>query len=118
MPESLLPLSPVHFLLLAVLADEELHGYGLVQEIERRTDGAVRLRPGNLYRQLDRLLDQGLVHDGGRRPVAGGPPRRYYRISAVGRKLAAEEVLLRYRLMASSAGLRKAVALLGEGEAT
>jgi len=59
--EDFLPLRPVEFLVIAVLNERELHGYGIVQEIEERTDGKVSIAPGNLYRVLDRLLQRGLL---------------------------------------------------------
>src|SRR3990172_2430001 len=49
-PKNRLPLRPLEFLVLAVLEDEPLHGYGMVQRIESRTGGVVRAPPGHLYR--------------------------------------------------------------------
>ena len=54
-------LKRIEFLILAVLRTGPLHGYGIVQEISRRTDGGVELRPGSLYRVLDRLMHRGLL---------------------------------------------------------
>lgn len=90
--EDFLPLRPVEFLVLAVLNERDLHGYGIVQEIEERTDGKVSIAPGNLYRVLDRLLQRGLLADSDRRPVAAdGPRRRYYAITDLGREVAVAE---------------------------
>ena len=62
--ESLLPMKPADFLLLAVLQDGPSHGYALVQEMAERSDGQIRIRPGDLYRVLYRLVEQGLIEAG------------------------------------------------------
>ncbi|MCB1033058.1 MAG: helix-turn-helix transcriptional regulator [Acidobacteria bacterium] len=90
-------MNTTEFLVLVALATEDLHGYGIVGAVETHTGGRVRLRPGNLYRVLDRMLDRGLVERLDRRqvrdPVAA--KRRYYRISDQGRRaMAAEADLL------------------------
>ena len=54
-------LKRIEFLILAVLQTGPLHGYGIVREISRRTDGGVEVRPGSLYRVLDRLMHRGLL---------------------------------------------------------
>jgi DNA-binding PadR family transcriptional regulator len=76
-PRSLLPLTEVAFEILLSLADGERHGYDILKDIERRTDGRLRLHPGTLYRALARMIDDGLVEqtttvdeaDQRRRPV-------------------------------------------------
>jgi DNA-binding PadR family transcriptional regulator len=60
-PRSLLPLTEVAFEILLSLADGERHGYDILKDIERRTDGRLRLHPGTLYRALARMIDDGLV---------------------------------------------------------
>jgi DNA-binding PadR family transcriptional regulator len=102
---SLLPLKPVDFVLLLALAEGERHGYGLVQEIDVRTDGAVRLAPGNLYRVIKRLMDDGLVAESGRRPAADldDERRRYYRLTALGAKVARLEAHRLRALLATPA---------------
>ena len=62
-PERYLPLTPVVFEIALALASGERHGYEIMQEVERRTDGRVSLHPGTLYRALSRLLDQGLIEE-------------------------------------------------------
>src|SRR5579872_2333230 len=97
-PRAHLPLKPVDLELLLALADEERHGYGLVQAISEHTGGLITLDPGNLYRVVKRLLEDGLVAEAGQRRAedAGGERRRYYRITALGgRVLAAEFERLR-----------------------
>lgn len=105
----LLPLNPLDFLVLAVLADGPLHGYGLAREIGSRSGGAVVVRPGNLYRVLDRLLRRDLVAEAPPRVAtpAAEPPRRDYRITDHGRYVLAAEERVRRRVTAASAGLRK-----------
>jgi DNA-binding PadR family transcriptional regulator len=66
-PHAATPLKPVEFLVLVVLAGGPLHGYGIVQEIDARTGGRVRLRPGDVYRVIYRLGERGLLQESGRR---------------------------------------------------
>ena len=62
-PESRLPLTPVAFEILLSLAEEERHGYHIMQAVERRTDGRISLHAGTLYRALARLMDAGLIEE-------------------------------------------------------
>jgi DNA-binding PadR family transcriptional regulator len=89
----LLPLRPVDFLLLLALVEEEQHGYGLAQHIAEATDGLVRLEPGNLYRVIKRLVDDGLIAPSSRRPAPelDDERRRYYKLTAAGARVAALE---------------------------
>ncbi len=90
-------MKPIEFLVLAVLKSGSRHGYGIVQELGERTEGRVRVRPGNLYRVLDRLLERGLLEVAERRPAKElkDERRTYYRITAAGKRaLAAEAELL------------------------
>lgn len=91
--DSHLPLRPGEFFVLAVLRAGPLHGYGIVQEVASRTEGRIRLRPGNLYRVLDRMLEQGLVEVAERRPSREHDDERrtYYRCTALGRRVAVAE---------------------------
>ena len=92
-----LPLPPATFHILLALADGERHGYAIMQEVAVRTDSAVRLGPGTLYGALKRLLEGGLVAEGGERadPAMGDEPadqrRRYYRLTPLGRLVARAE---------------------------
>jgi DNA-binding PadR family transcriptional regulator len=89
-----LPLTPVVFEIALALAAGDRHGYEIMQDVERRTDGRIVLHPGTLYRALGRLLDQGLIEELDERPDAGRDDerRRYYRLSALGRAVARAEV--------------------------
>ena len=109
-PRNFLPLRPVDLQLLLALADEERHGYGLVQEISSRTDGLVALDPGNLYRVVKRLADDGLVSETEHRaaPDLGNERRRYYKLTAFGGRVSGAE-LDRLRALMGSAEVRAAV---------
>ena len=77
-----LPLKPADLVLLAVLQDGPNHGYALSQAIAERSSGKVKVRPGDLYRVLYRLCEQGLVEAGGQ---AGPEERRKTEYSLTGR---------------------------------
>jgi DNA-binding PadR family transcriptional regulator len=81
------------FHVLLALADRPRHGLGVVDEVEARTAGAVRLGPGVLYTTLKRLSDEGLIDETEERPEGDSddPRRRYYRLSAIGREVLARE---------------------------
>ena len=64
-PESMLPLSQAVFHILLALSDGEKHGYGIMLEIEERTDCQVKIGPGTLYGAIKRLLGQGLIEEAG-----------------------------------------------------
>jgi DNA-binding PadR family transcriptional regulator len=84
--ESHLPLTPATFQILLALVDGERHGYAIMREAAGRPEGAVRLGPGTLYGSLKRLLEAGLVEEGGERadPDLDDERRRYYRITKGG----------------------------------
>jgi DNA-binding PadR family transcriptional regulator len=92
-PESLLPLQPAVFHILMALADEDRHGYGIIQEVLARTGGDVRLSPGTLYRSIQRMLDDDLIVEVHERPAPelDDERRRYYRITTFGKAVAREE---------------------------
>ena len=90
-PSAQLPLSVPVFQILVSLADRDLHGYAIIQDVAARTDGEVRLTASTLYAAIRRMLDAGMVDEVGdpRRPPAGGDERRrYYRMTAYGREIA------------------------------
>lgn len=102
-----LPLKPIHFYILLVLLDGERHGYGIVKEIEERTHGATRLEPGNLYRHLRRLMDQGFVEEAGDRTTETEVDERriYYTMTPLGRRVTAAEAA-RMKALAHAAEAR------------
>ena len=93
-PEDHLPLSPAVFHILLALADEERHGYGIMQEVRRRTDGKVRLGTGTLYGAIKRLLEKGIIAETDERPdpELNEERRRYYRLTDFGRRVLRAEV--------------------------
>jgi DNA-binding PadR family transcriptional regulator len=107
-PRTFLPLSPIAFQVLLSLSDGPRHGYGVIQEIDGRTDGLMRLRTGTLYLLLQRLAADGLVETvRAPKPHAAaatpGSPRRYYDMTALGRAVLAAEAR---RLQAAVADAR------------
>lgn len=92
-PESLLPLPTAVFHILVALADDDRHGYSIMQDVSARTDGKVRLSPGTLYTSIHRMLEQGLIEELAESPdpKSQDERRRYYRLSAFGRKAAMAE---------------------------
>lgn len=88
-----LPLKPNWLHVLLSLANEEQHGYGIMQEVLERTNGKIRLWPATLYGTLERLLDADLIAEVKRRPSADGEDarRRYYRLTALGRRVLVAE---------------------------
>ncbi len=85
-----LPLSPATLHVLLALAGEDLHGYGIMQEVLRQSDG-YKLGPGTLYDSLQRLTRRGLVEEV---PQNGDedPRRRYYRLTTLGRAVLTAEI--------------------------
>jgi DNA-binding PadR family transcriptional regulator len=89
----MLPLTPPVFHILLALADEDRHGYGIMQDVARQTSGALQLGPGTLYGCLKRMLAAGLVEEAGERPdpALDDERRRYYRMTASGKRAARAE---------------------------
>jgi DNA-binding PadR family transcriptional regulator len=88
-----LPLTPAMFHVLLALADDEMHGYAILKEVERRTEGKVRLSAGTLYGIIKRLNGEGWIVESSKRPAAGldDERRRYYRLTELGRQVAVTE---------------------------
>jgi len=86
-------LQPAVFHILMSVADEDRHGYGIIQEVKSRTNGEVRLSPATLYRSIQRMLDDDLIVEIHERPAPelDDERRRYYRITKHGRAVAREE---------------------------
>ena len=80
------PLPAATFHILMSLAEEERHGYAIIKDVEASTEGELRLSPGTLYRTLQRMLEEGLIVESGRRPARAldDERRRYYRITPHG----------------------------------
>ena len=90
--QQFLPLSPATLHILLALAGEERHGYGIMREVARQSEGRHKLGPGTMYDNLQKLLDQGIVEECSRRSSGDDPRRRYYRLSRFGRGLLATEI--------------------------
>jgi DNA-binding PadR family transcriptional regulator len=87
-----LPLSPATLHILLSLAADELHGYAIMQEVQRQSEGKYKLGPGTLYDNLQKMIDRRLVEELGQRPGDDDPRRRYYRLSSLGRGVLAAEI--------------------------
>ena len=86
-------LPPATFHILLALAEEDRHGYAIIQDVAARTDGEMKLSAGTLYRSIQRMLEQGLIVETRDRPAPEDDDerRRYYRITALGETAAKQE---------------------------
>jgi DNA-binding PadR family transcriptional regulator len=92
------------FLILTALAGSSQHGYGIITDVERISDGRVRLRAGTLYTALERLSTNGLIGIG-REEIVDNRLRRYYRLTPTGEERLSEEAV-RLRSNANAAMAR------------
>ena len=108
-PREFLPLTPAVLEILLALAEEDLHGYAIMREVERRTGGETRLGPGTLYRSVGQLLQRGWIREADERPdpKLDDERRRYYRLTPFGRLVAMAEAgrLARMVKLARASGL-------------
>jgi DNA-binding PadR family transcriptional regulator len=88
-----LPLPVSTFHILVAVADQDRHGYAIMQDVATRTNGALKLSPGTLYGSIRRMLEEGLIVelDDRQRPDEDDERRRYYRITPFGRSVAQAE---------------------------
>src|SRR5262245_18290110 len=99
-PEDLLPLPSATFHILLALSDEERHGYAIIQDVEARTGGELRMSAGTLYRSIARMVEQGLISEvAKRRSMTDDERRRYYRLTPFGTAVARAEVRRLARLV-------------------
>ena len=91
--DALLPLPAATFHILLALAEDDRHGYGIIQDVAARTGGALKLSAGTLYRSIQRMLEQGLIVEVRERPAPelDDERRRYYRITPFGATVARAE---------------------------
>jgi len=84
------PLPTAAFHILLSLAECDLHGYGIMRQVEEQTNGRIRLGPGTLYSSIQALVEEGLIEEVNRAPdsTPNAERRRYYRLTSSGRKLA------------------------------
>src|SRR5579862_885695 len=92
-PNSLLPLTAATFHILMSVAEEDRHGYAIIQDVAARTNGELKLSAGTLYRSIQRMLEQGLLIETRDRPSPEDDDerRRYYRITPFGTAVAKAE---------------------------
>jgi DNA-binding PadR family transcriptional regulator len=92
--DQLLPLPPATFHILLALIDQERHGYAIIQDVETRTDGELRMSAGTLYRSVARMVEQELIVEVTKRPSPrqDDERRRYYRITPFGTAVARAEM--------------------------
>jgi DNA-binding PadR family transcriptional regulator len=89
--KALLPLQPTTFHILLSLTDEDRHGYAIILEVSRRTQGELKLSAGTLYRSIQRMVESSLITETRTRPEFDDERRRYYRITPLGRTVAEAE---------------------------
>jgi DNA-binding PadR family transcriptional regulator len=99
--DDLLPLPAAAFHILLALADQDRHGYAIIQDVEARTGGELRLSAGTLYRSIQRMLEQGLIVETSERPDPEDDDerRRYYRITRFGEQVARAEAARMAKLL-------------------
>src|SRR6266852_2599267 len=90
--DDFLPLPPAALHILLALAGENLHGYGIMQEVSRQSEGRYKLGPGTLYDNIQRLMKQNLVEEVGRSRQDESSRRRYYRLSSLGQGVLSAEI--------------------------
>lgn len=90
--DRLLPLTAAVYHILLALADEDRHGLGIMQDLEKRTGGKVLPGPGTLYGTIKRMLESELIEEAPRpEPELDDPRRRYYRLTVLGHRTASLE---------------------------
>src|SRR5690349_17760311 len=90
---ALLPLPPATFHILLALLDQDRHGYAIIQDVEERTNGGLRMSAGTLYRSIARMAEQGLIAEvTKRRTDDDDARRRYYRLTPFGNAVARAEM--------------------------
>ena len=92
--DAFLPLPPATFHILLAVADEDRHGYAIIQDVADRTGGELKLSAGTLYRSIQRMLEQGLIVETRERPAPDmdDERRRYYRMTPFGEAVARAEL--------------------------
>ena len=110
-PEDALPLTPAQFYILLALAEQDLHGYGIMQSVKARTENNIRIGPGTLYSAIDRMIERGWVEETDS-PEKGSDDerRRYYHLTDFGMKVAQAEA----RRLASTVQDARELGLLGK----
>lgn len=91
--DEMLPLTPAVFHILLALAGQDRHGYGIMQEVTAMTDNHVQMGPGTLYGSIKRMIRTNLIEESDERPDPDldDERRRYYRLTALGRRILTAE---------------------------
>ena len=89
-----LPLTPAVLHILLALADDRngKHGYAVAREVDESTEGQIRMGPGTLYGSIQRMLDAALIEERRGRAAEEDERRRYYRVTALGRRVLSLEL--------------------------
>jgi DNA-binding PadR family transcriptional regulator len=90
--DGFLPLGQAALYILLALAGEERHGYGIMLEAARQSNGKYKPGPGTLYDNLRKLIDQGMIAESHRAAPSEDPRRRYYRLTSFGRRVLAADI--------------------------
>ncbi|HTA43085.1 MAG TPA: PadR family transcriptional regulator [Bryobacteraceae bacterium] len=85
-------LSPATLHILVALAGEDRHGYGIMLEVKRQSEGQFKLGPGTLYDNLQKLMERGMVEETKAPSQNEDPRRRYYRLTRLGRSALSAEI--------------------------
>ncbi len=98
------PISRTAMLIMLAIGPEERHGYAIMQEVARITDGATKLGPGGVYTTIRRLLDDGMIEESDERPDPDmdDQRRRYYRLTGLGRAAVTTEAKRLQSLVAAA----------------
>jgi DNA-binding PadR family transcriptional regulator len=115
-PHDLLPLPPAQLHILLALADGDKHGYAVMSEVERMTDGEVSMGPGTLYGAIKRMLNADLIEESDNRPdpELDDERRRYYRVTGYGARVLTAE-LARLEQLVRAAEAKKVASRLMPG---
>jgi DNA-binding PadR family transcriptional regulator len=109
LPQSFLPLPSATLHILMAVAEEDRHGYAIIQDVEARTRGELTLSAGTLYRSIQRMLEQGLITETRDRdrpaPELDDERRRYYRITPLGAAVAKAEATRMAKLVRLARGM-------------
>jgi DNA-binding PadR family transcriptional regulator len=109
---ALLPLTPAILHILLALAGEDRHGYGIMQEVARQSEGTCKLGPGTLYDNLQRLVEGGLIQESSGKSADENSRRRYYRLTTFGRRVLSAEVVRLGRVLREAKAHVRATSLV------